>query len=561
MKILIVDDSEANRRLLRQMLVHFGYESVETDNGPTAIEIVKQQTIDLVLMDIMMPGMDGYEATKIIKQVIGDNHIPVIFVTALQGSEALRKSLECGGDDYISKPISIETLESKIRAHLRIRELTKLLLAKNIELDAHNQRLQYKHELISYYFDNAVKRSYLDNRCIHYNYSPVAAFNGDLMLSRRSPSGGLYLLLGDFTGHGLTAAMGTLPVALQFFELTEKGCCIGDIARTINSNLKNLLPEELFFAASIVEINYSGSQLEIWNGGMPESVIISSDGNTCQAISSQHMPLGILDDNEFEAATIISALEGGDRLLLYTDGITETKNAQHEEFGDQRLHALFIKSGDSLFEFIHQELTDFCNGTYQQDDMSIVEVLCDQLPDIDNAASEIFSREKKLPWHFSTTIDSDMILNTNPVSNIVDTLDAALSLVNHKGLIYTLLSEVYNNALNHSILGLENAKRTDDSDFLQYYEQREHALAELSDAYIKCSIEYIPDKDIGELRICLEDSGNHSSTLPSECKPDNPRMPDPESLHGRGLFLLSELCKEIKIDNQNNRIELVYILN
>lgn len=560
MQILIVDDNEANRSVLRQMLSHCGYESVEADNGASAIAIVKQQNIDIVLMDVMMPDMDGFETTRAIKQFAGNNHIPVIFVTALQGEEALSRALECGGDDYISKPINFEVIESKVRAHSRIRELTQQLLEKNSDLVAHNRRLQHEHELISYFFDNALARSYLDKRCIRHHFSSMAAFNGDLMLSRRSPWGGLYLLLGDFTGHGLTAAMGTLPVAQAFFELVSKGLGVGDLAKKINTILNKLLPEDLFFAATIVEISANGLQLDLWNGGLPSSVIASQDGQKLHTIPSQHMPLGILQEHEFDPKTQQYSLDEGDRLLLYTDGIIETKNPHGEEFGEQRLQSLFSETGDRLFKRVQDELATFRNNPDQQDDMSLVEVLCDQLPEIGVTSSQKTPRSDQLPWHFSTTLDTDLIRSTNPVPRLTDTLDTALDLGNHKGLIYTILSEIYNNALNHSILGLKGNSKSDD-DFQQYYNQRDHALANMQDAYIKFNIEFIPGEDAGILLIHLQDSGNAAPANAVDNNAEAGKAGTLETLHGRGLIILSELCNSVHIDSQAHRIELEYQLD
>jgi CheY-like chemotaxis protein len=561
MNVLIVDDNPANRNVLRQMVSHCGYDPTESEDGNSAVNMVKQHDIDIILMDIMMPGMNGYEATSAIKKLAGENHIPVIFVTALHGEEALTKALESGGDDYISKPVNFDILQSKLRAHSRIRELTKQLLEKNNELTNHNRRLQHEHDLISYFFDNALARSYLDKRCIHHHFSPLAAFNGDIMLSRRSPSGGLYLLLGDFTGHGLTAAMGTLPVAQCFFDLTQDGLSIGDIARTINKTLNKLLPDELFLAASIVEINASGLQLEIWNGGMPSAAIVHKSSQPVTPLPSQHMPLGILKDEEFEAKTRQYTLTADDRLILYTDGIIETKNPTGEEFGEHRLQSLFSESGDRLFETIHKELDHFRKNSDQQDDISLVEILCDKIPRLDDTSHTGTSVDNELPWSISTTLNAKQIRHINPIPNLVDALDSALDLGNHKGLVYTLLSEVYNNALNHSILGLFGNGAISDENLHQYYNLREQALNEMRDAYITFDIEFMPKESGGCLKIKVEDSGNNAPTYSVDTKLEERKSDSMESLHGRGLLILSELCESIHIDNQAHRIELHYRLD
>lgn len=135
-KILIVDDIGSNRRVLQQMLRVKGYEVIEAVNGKQAVDLSKVEKPDLILMDISMPEMDGHQAASQIKESSGDNYIPIIFVTAMSEDTALTKALASGGDDFLSKPVSIDILDSKVKAHLRIRKLNRQLQAKNQELES-----------------------------------------------------------------------------------------------------------------------------------------------------------------------------------------------------------------------------------------------------------------------------------------------------------------------------------------------------------------------------------------------------------------------------------------
>ena len=221
-KILIVDDIDTNRTLLRQTLAALkGYDVIEASSGPEAINQFEAENPDLILMDINMPEMDGREATTTIKAQTGDNYTPIIFLTALSAETSLAGALASGGDDFISKPFDVQVLESKIKAHLRIRELNQQLNNKNRQLTLHNDYLTHEHELVEYYFESAIRKSYLDRRYIQYHMSSMSTFNGDLLLVDRSFKGGLYMVIGDFTGHGLSAAMGTLPVAMIFFKMAN----------------------------------------------------------------------------------------------------------------------------------------------------------------------------------------------------------------------------------------------------------------------------------------------------------------------------------------------------
>ncbi|HEC13948.1 MAG TPA: fused response regulator/phosphatase, partial [Acidiferrobacteraceae bacterium] len=317
-KILIVDDVGTNRKLLRQLLAAIKvYEIIEAVDGREAITLFEEEKPDLILMDVNMPEMNGYQSASAIKAITGDNHVPIIFVTALSAKDSLEKSLACGGDDFIGKPFNAEVLASKINAHLRIRELNQQLNDKNKQLNRLNQHLTHEQELIRYFFENALQQSFLDEKFIKYHMSSMSTFDGDLLLVERGLHGGIYLVMGDFTGHGLSAAMGTLPVAMIFFKMVAEGATIGDIARELNHQLNKLMPPSMFFAATLLELNARGDILSVWMGGMPESYWLGKEGALKGMIHAQHMPLGILQDSEFDAQTEIFNVEKGDKVYLY----------------------------------------------------------------------------------------------------------------------------------------------------------------------------------------------------------------------------------------------------
>ena len=122
-KVLLVDDDRINRVLLNAILKREGYTVLEANDGQEAVDIFDNEKPDLVLMDVMMPVMDGYEATKLIKSRGVDRFVPVIFLTAVTDEKALAKCVECGGDDFLVKPYNRVILKAKIDAMLRIRSV------------------------------------------------------------------------------------------------------------------------------------------------------------------------------------------------------------------------------------------------------------------------------------------------------------------------------------------------------------------------------------------------------------------------------------------------------
>lgn len=553
-KILLVDDIETNRKLLRQMLVQIGnYQVIEAINGRDAIEKYEEQEPDLILMDINMPEMNGYQSSMMIKEISGENHIPIIVITALTAEASLAAALEAGGDDFISKPFNIDVLKSKINAHLRIRELNQQLSDRNKQLVLHNDRLIREHELIEHFFDNVSRQNYQDKKIIKYHMSSLSAFNGDLLLTKRGPNGGLYLLMGDFTGHGLTAAMGTLPVAMIFFKMVSKGVEIGEIAREINRQLNKLMPSSMFFAATLLQLNARGDIMQVWMGGMPEIYWLTETGELNGEIKSRHMPLGILKDSEFNSAMDVINVEPGDKVYLYSDGVTECTGLDEQIFGNERLKEILLTyDGDSRFDQVISAIKAFTGKAGQSDDITLVEMTCHDIPatkqDEEHYGVDVFA----LPWQISISLSVDEMRGQDPVGDLSEMLGTLPELKKHKGILHTLLSEMYSNALDHSILGLDSFKKTSEQQFLDYYNQRKIRLQSLEDATIIFDLTFIPDPCTPSLQIRIQDNGKgYRGHITGKSD---------DMLHGRGMKIINGLCESFTFLNDGKTLEVLYRL-
>jgi two-component system cell cycle response regulator DivK len=117
-RILVVEDHETNRRILRDLLTSAGYELIEAITGEEAVALASTYRPDLILMDIQLPGLDGYEATRRIKEIPALHHIPIIAVTSYTLSGDEQQALEAGCDAYVCKPFSPKAVLAKIREHL-----------------------------------------------------------------------------------------------------------------------------------------------------------------------------------------------------------------------------------------------------------------------------------------------------------------------------------------------------------------------------------------------------------------------------------------------------------
>ncbi|MDN3378101.1 MULTISPECIES: fused response regulator/phosphatase [unclassified Pseudoalteromonas] len=547
MHVLVVDDQALNRSLLSVMLKQQGYQVTTANNGIEALAVIDSQSIDIVLLDVLMPEMDGYETAPKIKQRSEDVYLPIIFITSLEDKDSLEHCLAVGGDDFIHKPFDKVILTAKIKAHSRTRQLSLKAHEQNAQLEYHYNQTEREHEIVEHIFNNALENQNEFSNNIDFHLSPASMFNGDMLLVAQSPIGSLYCMLGDFTGHGLAAAVGALPASKVFYTMVNKGMAVNDIAHEVNTVLAKLLPGHMFCAATIIELSSSGKSISAWLGGLPDAYVIDQQGKVLKTLESQHMALGILDADEFERELIHFEVDNTTRIVLATDGIIETANDEDEYFGEQRfIQVLGSKTQVSCHDIIEQ-VTKFAKGSKQQDDLSLVLFNCLPVPS-SKAEAETYS---PLPFNFSLSLNSAQIKQTDPVLEVVDVITRVSGLKAHRSDIFLLLSEAYNNAVDHGLLGLDSDIKNHDDGFFEFYQQREAALASLQGAMIIIEIRYCPESLCLYFTIC--DSGNGFTC-------NNHRAQSLAREHGRGLSLLEEIAEHVGYNASGNQIEMCYKL-
>ncbi len=370
MKILVVDDDRISRTLLAHYLDHLGQTVVTAENGTVAVEKFRQERPDLVIMDVLMPEMDGYEATRQIKKLSGDRWVPIIFTSALSSVDEQVKGLDSGGDDYLTKPIDFTILASKIRAMQRIANLQRTL-------QDYKSAMQNEMELARYVMGKLIRSEQMNKEAIQHWMIPAGDFSGDILAVNRTPSGILHVLLADVTGHGLSAALNAIPVVDVFYSLTDNGASLPELCRELNRKLKYLMPVEYFVAAAVVAIDAATHTVSVWNGGAPPVICLDGGGTTLKEFGSTHLALGILSDAQFDDSTESFSCEHLNQLFLFSDGLVEAENTAGAAFGMDRLSQILMESPPlERFHFLQQAVTGFLDGQAAHDDISVIALGC-----------------------------------------------------------------------------------------------------------------------------------------------------------------------------------------
>lgn len=555
-KILIVDDQAYNRELLSFILQDNGYECVTAVNGMDAVSIMEvDNSIDLVLMDVNMPVMDGFEATRQIKAEHPERYIPIVFVTALDDDETLAKCLAVGGDDFIPKPVNDIVLLAKVAANTRTANLYQQLQTTNDRLVYHQKVMDREHAIVEHVFRNGMRRVDMDCHNIRYSITPLSMFNGDLLLSAPNPSGGVYVLLGDFTGHGLSAAIGCLPVSDIFYAMTRKHADVGEIAYEMNIRLQSLLPSYMFFCAAIFELSVNGDRLSYWIGGMNDVLLVRKEGGISERLSAQHMPLGVLESHEFDSSVSSISVATGTKAFIYTDGVIEGQNSAGEMFGEERLEALFQEPRESYVDVVGHSVNEFQQA--QRDDISFVELLCAPVthgnPDALEAFLESPKADVRLPWCMSATLEVEDIKRGDVIGQVIRLITNETSLSPFKDSLFTVLSELFNNALDHGLLGLDSSLKDTQEGFWEYYQLRAERLVALDSGSIDVELRLI-GKGCSELKLTISHSGQ------GLCYVDKPVDVSADQSYGRGMLLVESLCQSIEYSDDGRTAVAVFAL-
>jgi len=554
--VLVVDDDRTNRLVLNALLGKENYCVIEACNGREAVERTAEENPDLILMDVMMPEMDGYEATRQIKSREGENFIPVIFLTALTDDASLAECVESGGDDFLSKPFNRIILQSKIRALLRLKHAHSAQQQQKKVLLKHAKQVEQEQQVAKKLFSNIVHSGSLDAPNIKHVISPMSIFNGDLLLAAYSPSGGLFIMLGDFTGHGLNASIGALPVSEIFYGMVAKGYSIGDIVSEINTKLKKILPTGLFCASSVVEFDPKYQTISIWSGGVPDTIIFHPDHGIRLKITPKHVPIGILGPTAFDRSVEMYPLVEGDRVILYTDGVIEAENPQREMFGQTRLDHCFSQGSnpETLFDIVLEDLSNFLAGSKQSDDTTLIEIWCDPNHSIVHHDDETKARSKPpMDWKMNLSLGAEALKSVDPLPILTQTVMEIQGIIEHRERIYTVLAELFSNALDHGILGLDSVLKQSAEGFAQYYMQREQNLDNLKDGFVNIYLTHTCEGDLGCLRIFIEDSGpGFDFENRKKCMQNN------VGHSGRGIPLIENLCSEIRYEGKGNQVVALY---
>lgn len=389
--ILVIDDDTDILALLEMSLTSDGFKVITASDGLSGIKNAQTSQPDLILLDVMMPQMDGLEVIKRLKDDNETRAIPVLWLTAKTQTEDKLRGLEIGGDDYITKPFDLREVTARINAVLgRTRPVKYINPLINAMGDSFSE--EGVAELGSHLQAAAeIQMKLLPEKPPTYEGFDIAT----LFRSSTSVSGDFYdfipltetqigVVLGDVKGHGIPAALLMVMIQTASRLLSDQAHSPATVLKRINTLLFNNTDLEQFATIVYGILELDTGRFTYSNGGhCPPIHFIANTENTdhnkktdkVELLETGGMLIGAFDIATFSSDTC--QLTPGDILLLYTDGVTETEGQIPNEFyGEERLIDCFSKntglSAEALCETLQKDLLEFSGTTQTKDDRAVV---------------------------------------------------------------------------------------------------------------------------------------------------------------------------------------------
>lgn len=391
--VLVVDDSRAQRFLVASALRNSGFNVLQASSGTEALALCQQVEVDVVLSDWIMPGMNGIEFCRALRQSNPDRYIYFILLTSKTDKAAVAEGLEVGADDFLPKPVDTGELRARIKAGERVLAMERDLRANNQVLSDTLVRLQQLYDSLDRDLieARALQQSLLRERELHFDVGQVSMLlrpsghiGGDMVGCFEINERLLGLYSFDVSGHGVASALmtarlagllsgasGEHNIAIRAGADGPEGRDPADVALAMNRLLMSEIQTERYVTLGYAEIDRESGRVRMVQAGHPHPVVQHADG-TVSFLGDGGLPIGLIEDAGFEGFEM--QLDPGDRLLLLSDGVIECANAAEEQLGNEGLERVLSElaelRGMALLEALMWELSRWAGSEDFADDVS-----------------------------------------------------------------------------------------------------------------------------------------------------------------------------------------------
>ncbi|MDP4030260.1 MAG: SpoIIE family protein phosphatase [Gallionella sp.] len=446
----------------------------------------------------------------------------------------------------------------------RVVQLQQQFLEKILALEEHHDRLDEEQRIGSYIMAHITNVHGALDPLVRHIIRPAEHLSGDMLLAARTPDDELHILLADAVGHGLVAAVNVLPLSQAFYEMSEKGFRIAEIAQELNLKIHQLMPVDRFVATTLISVNMRNRVVEVWNGGNPAPLLVGKNGEILHEWKSANLPLGILPGESFSGKTEAFQYDENCQLCLFSDGLPEAESPQGEQFGKERIGRMLHDSEpDDRFENMMSLLDMHLAGKPAHDDISlaIVDVQIYRLTEtVAPAVAQAPVQAVQAGggnWKIEISLSATELKYLNIVPMLTGIIEKIHVANEFAAPLFMILSELFNNALDHGILRLDSGIKQGVDGFDKFLELREERLQALDNGRIDLEIKKVAIEGKYGVRIRVADSGkgfNYAALLENA----ESRIKQGDQ-HGRGIKLVESMAYKLEYAGNGSDVTAYYI--
>ena len=387
MKILVVEDSITQAVAIQRILTAQGWEVALSRNGKEGLERIPDFQPDIVITDLVMPEMDGFEMCKALKES-PQKHIPVILLSAIGEIESKIKGLNVGADDYLTKPVRELELMARISSTMRIKQYQDQL----------QQALQDQRNLNRQMLEGLAQAKVTQSALlpssmpsfpgirIAAKYVPMEQIGGDIYDVVELGDSHLGFFIGDVTGHGIPAALISFMVLSLFRTFCENTPGSPDnTLRKLNDFLCDKIEAGKYLTAWYGILDKSNHTLRYSSAGHPHGFLIRHESLEVELLDTPGIALGLFPSNKIDVQSRLVELHPGDKVFIYTDGIIEITGRNDQPFGQRNFQKLLLElchlSVEEWLEAVYAHVLSYSGSLTFNDDIALLGLEIGSTPD------------------------------------------------------------------------------------------------------------------------------------------------------------------------------------